>query len=68
MDIYQIWTTYNRQWSKYEILAFVGVLILACTAITIFQNCYEIIYYVKTRLNEDIKIGYYSVFEKCKEK
>ena len=28
MDIYQIWTTYNKQWSRYEILAFVGVLIL----------------------------------------
>ena len=27
MDIYQIWTTYNKQWSRYEILAFVGVLI-----------------------------------------
>ena len=26
MDIYQIWTTYNKQWSRYEILAFVGVL------------------------------------------
>ena len=35
MDIYQIWTTYNKQWSKYEILAFVGVLILACTAMAV---------------------------------
>ena len=31
MDIYQIWTTYNKQWSRYEILAFVGVMILVCT-------------------------------------
>ena len=30
MDIYQIWTTYNKQWSRYEISAFVGVLILVC--------------------------------------
>ena len=35
MDIYQIWTTYNKQWSRYEILAFVGVLILVCTAMAV---------------------------------
>ena len=35
MDIYQIWTTYNRQWSRYEILAFAGVLILVCTAMAV---------------------------------
>ena len=28
MDIYQIWTTYNKKWSKYEILAFSVLLIL----------------------------------------
>lgn len=35
MDIYQIWTTYNKPWSRYEILAFVGVLILVCTALAV---------------------------------
>ncbi len=35
MDIYQIWTTYNKQWSRYEILAFVGVLILVSTAMAV---------------------------------
>ena len=35
MDIYQIWATYNKQWSRYEILAFVGVLTLACIAMVI---------------------------------
>ena len=35
MDIYQIWTTYNKQWSKYETLAFVGVLILVCIVMTV---------------------------------
>ena len=35
MDIYQIWTTYNKQWSRYEILAFMGVLILVCTAMAV---------------------------------
>lgn len=35
MDIYQIWTTYNKQWSRYEILAFTGVLILVCTAMAV---------------------------------
>lgn len=28
MDIYQIWTAYNKKWSKYEILAFSGILLL----------------------------------------
>ena len=28
MDIYQIWTTYNKNWSKYEILAFSVLLLL----------------------------------------
>ena len=28
MDIYQIWTTYNKKWSKYEILAFSVLLLL----------------------------------------
>lgn len=28
MDIYQIWTTYNKKWSKYEILAFSVILLL----------------------------------------
>lgn len=36
MDIYQIWTTYNKQWSRYEILAFVGILILVCIAMTVY--------------------------------
>ena len=35
MDIYQIWTTYNKQWSRYEILAFTGGLILVCTAMAV---------------------------------
>ena len=35
MDIYQIWTTYNKQWSRYEILAFAGILILVCTAMVV---------------------------------
>ena len=35
MDIYQIWTTYNKQWSKYEILAFVGVLTLVCIVMAV---------------------------------
>lgn len=37
MDIYQIWTTYNKQWSRYEILAFTGVLILVCTAMAVLH-------------------------------
>lgn len=28
MDIYQIWTTYNKKWPKYEILAFSVLLLL----------------------------------------
>ena len=28
MDIYQIWSTYNKKWSKYEILAFSVILLL----------------------------------------
>lgn len=28
MDIYQIWSTYNKKWSKYEILAFSVWLLL----------------------------------------
>ena len=32
---YQIWTTYNKQWSRYEILAFMGVLILVCAAMVV---------------------------------
>lgn len=28
MDIYHIWTTYNKKWSKYEILAFSVILLL----------------------------------------
>lgn len=28
MDIYQIWTIYNKKWSKYEILAFSVILLL----------------------------------------
>ena len=35
MDIYQIWTTDKKQWSRYEILAFTGVLILVCTAMAV---------------------------------
>lgn len=38
MDIYQIWTTYNKQWSRYEILAFVGVLILVCTTMAVYVH------------------------------
>ena len=40
MDIYQIWTTYNKQWSRYEILAFTGVLILVCTAMAVCAVSY----------------------------
>lgn len=35
MDIYQIWTTYNRQWSKNEVVVFCGILILT-VAIIVF--------------------------------
>lgn len=35
MDIYQIWITYNKQWSQREILAFVGVLILVCVIVLV---------------------------------
>ena len=35
MDIYQIWITYNKQWSKYEIIAFGGILILVCIALSV---------------------------------
>ena len=28
MDIYQVWITYNKKWSKYEILAFSVLLFL----------------------------------------
>lgn len=35
MDIYQIWSTYNRQWSSYEILVFVGVITLVCIIMTV---------------------------------
>lgn len=35
MDIYQIWTTYNKQWSRYEIVVFAGVLILVCIVMTV---------------------------------
>lgn len=35
MDIYQIWTTYNKQWSKYEILASMGILILVCIVMAV---------------------------------
>ena len=34
MDIYQIWTKHNKQWSKYEILAFTVILILVCIAMS----------------------------------
>ena len=33
MDIYQIWTTYNKKWSKYEILAFSVLLLLTVIVI-----------------------------------
>lgn len=35
MDIYQIWTTYNKPWSRYEILAFTGILILVCIVMSV---------------------------------
>lgn len=35
MDIYQIWTTYNKQWSKCEMLAFTGVMILVCIVVAV---------------------------------
>ena len=35
MDIYQIWTTYNKQWSRYEILAFGLVLTGVCIGIAV---------------------------------
>lgn len=35
MDIYQVWTTYNKQWSKYEILVFAGILLLVCIAMAV---------------------------------
>lgn len=36
MDIYQIWTTYNKKWSKYEILAFSVILLLT---VIIMAHC-----------------------------
>ncbi len=35
MDIYQIWTTYNKQWSRYEILAFGLVLTGVCIGMAV---------------------------------
>ena len=35
MDIYQIWTTYNKQWSRYEILAFGLVLTVVCIGMVV---------------------------------
>ena len=35
MDIYQIWTTYNKQWSRYEILAFGLVLTVVCIGMAV---------------------------------
>lgn len=34
MDIYQIWTTYNKKWSRYEILVFSIVLLLTVIVLT----------------------------------
>lgn len=42
MDIYQIWTTYNKKWSKYEILAF-GVLLLL-TVIVVARICLSMLW------------------------
>ncbi len=33
MDIYQIWTTYNKPWSRREIAAFSVILIFTITGI-----------------------------------
>ena len=35
MDIYQIWTTYNKQWSRHEILAFGLVLTVVCIGMAV---------------------------------
>ena len=35
MDIYQLWTTYNKQWSRYEILAFGLVLTVVCIGMVV---------------------------------
>lgn len=35
MDIYQIWTTYNKQWSRHEILAFGLVLTVVCIGMVV---------------------------------
>lgn len=35
MDIYQVWITYNKQWSQREILAFWGIFILACVIMSV---------------------------------
>lgn len=40
MDIYQIWITYNKKWSKYEILAF-SVLLLLTVIIVVGGVCRE---------------------------
>lgn len=45
MDIYQIWTTYNKKWSKYEILAFSVLLLLT---VVDYQNKCQ-----KYELNEE---------------
>jgi len=60
MDIYQIWTTYNRQWSRYEILAFAGVLILVCTAmaVCVHRKKLSIIQAVKEEYTEERVMEY----------
>lgn len=35
MDIYQLWTTYNKQWSRYEILFFGLVLTVVCIGMAV---------------------------------
>lgn len=44
MDIYQIWTTYNKKWSKYEILAF-SVILLLIVIIMAYRGITEVYVY-----------------------
>lgn len=45
MDIYQVWITYNKQWSKHEIITFAGILTLVCIvmAVCVYRKTLSII-------------------------
>ena len=35
MDVYQIWTTYNKPWSKSEVFIFAVILAMVCILMSI---------------------------------